>query len=327
MRPDLADLLSTAEVVSLPLKTKFRGVTEREILIFEGPHGWAEWSPFLEYEDEEAAIWLQAGVEFAFEDLPKLHRDRIAVNATLPAVAADEITGALRDFGRFDVVKIKVAESGQELADDLERIAEVIELHPLVRIRLDANGALSLNEAIEFCEILDEAEVKIEYFEQPVATIADLAELRLALAKRDIKIKIAADESVRKVSDPLAVAHAGAADLLVLKVAPLGGIARATSIALEAGLPVNVSSAIDSSIGLAMGAHLAAALPELPFACGLGTGAMLVSDIVKNPVLPVDGFIEVARPEIDLARVAKLRVNDERKQWWLKRLERSYRLL
>jgi o-succinylbenzoate synthase len=345
--PALIELLSSARVVSLPLRTRFRGVVDREVMLFEGPNGWAEWSPFLEYPDEEAAVWLAAAIEFAFGDLPELRREAIPVNATLPAVAPDQIEKVLSRFGDFSTVKIKVAESGQNLDEDLARIAAVHAAYPDARIRLDANGGYSVEDALTIARAIVDNGIALDYLEQPVATIAEMAELRLKLAQSGIGadvaggVKIAADESVRKVSDPMAVVQAGAADILVLKAAPLGGISRAMAIAAEAGLPVVISSALESSVGLSMGAHLAASLPihgpvsatgatspgGLAFDSGLGTASLLAGDITREPLLPVDGFIEVRRVEVDEQKLDVFEAEDHRIDWWIDRLDRAFKHL
>jgi O-succinylbenzoate synthase len=323
--PELAQLVSAARVVSLPLRTKFRGLNDREMVLFEGPNGWAEWSPFVEYEAEEAAVWLAAALEFAYGNLPTLNRKSIPVNATLPAVAPDQVAKVLGRFGSFKTVKIKVAEKGQTMTDDLARIAQVMELYPQAKIRLDANGGYEVEEALELAKELVKRSVPLEYLEQPVQSIAEMAELRLKLD--ELGVKIAADESVRKVSDPLAVAHANAADVLILKAAPLGGIAPAIQIAREAGLPVVISSALESSVGLSMGAHLAAALPDLEFDCGLATAALLAGDVTRNPLMSVDGQIEVRRVEVDEDLLNTFKTEEHREDWWLERLEACYKLL
>ncbi len=323
--PELAQLVSAARVVSLPLRTKFRGLNDREMVLFEGPNGWAEWSPFVEYEAEEAAVWLAAALEFAYGNLPTLNRKSIPVNATLPAVAPDQVAKVLGRFGTFKTVKIKVAEKGQTMTDDLARIAQVMELYPHAKIRLDANGGFEVEEALELAKELVKRSVPLEYLEQPVQSIAEMAELRLKLD--ELGVKTAADESVRKVSDPLAVAHANAADVLILKAAPLGGIAPAVQIAREAGMPVVISSALESSVGLSMGSHLAAALPDLEFDCGLATAALLAGDVTRNPLMPVDGQIEVRRVEVDEELLNTFKAEEHREDWWLERLEACYKLL
>ena len=325
--PSFAELTQTVRVVSLPLRNKFRGLTQREVLIFEGSEGWAEWAPFIEYPDEEAAAWLTAAIEFGYSKLPDVPRQKIPVNATLPAVAPDQVAAILARFGSFATVKIKVAEAGQSQAEDIQRIKAVRALYPNAKLRLDANGNLSVEQALQLIRDLDSQEIPLEYFEQPVETIAELAEVKLTLAKDQIPVKIAADESVRKVTDPLAVAQANAADILVLKVAPLGGISRSLEIAREAGLPVVISSALDSSIGISMGAHLAALLPELNFDCGLGTAALLAGDVTREPLMPIDGQIDVRRVNVDQEKLQIFQADDHRVDWWLERLERVYKLL
>ena len=323
--PALADLVSAARIVALPLRTKFRGLEEREILLFEGPNGWTEWSPFTEYTDEEAAVWLAAAIDFGYGEMPQLHRERIAVNATLPAVAPALVERVLTNFGEFSTVKIKVAETGQRIGDDIARIQRVHELYPETKVRLDANGGFEIEQAVDLVNQLQALGINIEYFEQPVASIAEMAELRLQLSR--LGVPIAADESVRKVSDPLAVAQANAADILVLKAAPLGGISRALSIAAEAELPVVISSALDSSVGLSMGAYLAAAIPELKFDCGLATSALLAGDVTREPLRPQNGFIDVRRVDVDESKLELFAAQDHRQDWWLERLERVYKLL
>lgn len=327
MKPALTDLLASARVVSLPLRTKFRGVVDREVMLFEGPNGWAEWSPFLEYPDEEAAVWLSAAIEFAYGSMPTLHRDRIAVNATLPAVAPDQVATVLARFGSFSTVKIKVAEPGQTPGQDVDRIMEVRKLYPEAKIRLDANGGWSPELSFSFIKALAGQGIELEYLEQPCKTIDELARLRQMIAESSFNVPIAADESVRKASDPMAVVEAEAADILVLKAAPLGGVSRALEIARGAGLPVVVSSALDSSVGISMGAHLAAALPDLRFDCGLATASLLAGDVTREPLLPVDGFIDVRRVEIDHQKLDIFEAEDHRIDWWVDRLDRAFKHL
>jgi O-succinylbenzoate synthase len=311
-------ILRSARVLSIPMRIKFRGVTTREVVLFEGPNGWAEWSPFPEYPDEEAAIWLKAAIEWAFGDLPEPKLKTVKVNATLPAV--ENIEEALAPFGKFEVVKIKVAENGQTIEDDFRRITRTNQLYPEARIRLDANGAYTMDQALQMAHFLVDEELPIEYLEQPVKTIAEMAELKLALAKFS-ELKIAADESVRKVSDPLAVALANAADILVLKAAPLGGISNAIRIAKEAGLPVVVSSALETSVGLSMGAYLAAELNS-PYASGLATAALLADDVTDHSLTPVDGEIEVRRILPSVVAIEKLQADETTRSTWLGKLNR-----
>jgi O-succinylbenzoate synthase len=322
--PPLAELLAEVRVVSLPLVTRFRGIDVREAMLLRGPEGWTEFSPFTEYLDAEAASWLQAAIDFGWVATPPVLRDRIPVNATLPAVAADAVEGVLSRYAGTRTVKVKVAEPGQSLADDVARVrATRAFLGPEGRIRVDANGGWNVDEAERAAHAL--AGFDLEYLEQPCATVDELVELRGRL--HDWQLPIAADESVRKAEDPLAVARAGAADLLVVKAAPLGGIHRALGIVAEAGLPVVVSSALDTSVGISMGAHLAAALPELIFDCGLATIGLFEVDIADEPLVSVDGQIGVRRVALDEAAVIAHAASNDRRLWWTARLERCYATL
>jgi O-succinylbenzoate synthase len=324
MLPDLADLLATSRVVSLPMTTRFRGITVREAVLFEGPEGWTEFSPFVEYDDAEAAAWLHAAIDFGWRATPPPLRDNIPVNATIPAVQAERVAAVLARYPGARTAKVKVAEPGQTLADDVARVRAVREaLGPEGRVRVDANALWNLDEAEHAIHAL--APFDLEYVEQPCAGIDELAELRRRIHYMDIPI--AADESVRKAADPLAVAKAGAADVVVVKAQPLGGVHAASRIVTAAGLPAVVSSAIDTSVGIAMGAHLAAALPELPYDCGLGTAAMFVEDVAEEPLLPRDGAIPVVRPTVSSTRVDALSADPDRTAWWLDRVRRCYRLV
>ena len=322
--PSLDELRAGAHVVSLPLVTRFRGVGHREALLVEGPEGWAEFSPFLEYDDAEASVWLAAAIDVGWRAQPAPLRDRIPVNATVPAVPAAEVAAVLARFDGCRTAKVKVAEPGQSLADDVARVAAVrAALGPEGRIRVDANGAWNVDEAERAAHAL--APFDLEYLEQPCAGVDELAELRRRIADWDLPI--AADESVRKASDPLAVARAGAADLLVVKAAPLGGVSRALGIVAEAGLPAVVSSALETSVGLSMGLALAAALPDLPYDCGLGTASLLAADVVAEPLRPRAGALPVGRIEPDAALLAAHAARPERRDWWLARLERCHGML
>ncbi|MCB8043545.1 o-succinylbenzoate synthase [Microbacterium oxydans] len=319
MIPPLADLLDSARVVALPMHSRFRGVDTREALLFEGPEGWAEFSPFVEYDDVEAATWLAAAIDFAWNRQPTALRDRIGVNATVPAIEASLVPELLARFAGCRTAKVKVAEPGQTLADDVARVRAVREtMGPEGRIRIDANGAWNVDEAEHAVHALGECD--LEYVEQPCATVPELAELRRRV--KYMGIPVAADESVRKSSDPLAVARAGAADLLVIKAQPLGGITHALQIVTAAGLPVVVSSALDTAIGLSQGAALAAALPTLDYDCGLGTASLFLDDVAD--LRPVDGSIPVGRVTPDAESLSRLAAPDERREWWLARLARCY---
>lgn len=322
MLPPIDALLDALHIVHLPLATRFRGVEHREVALVRGPEGWGEWSPFLEYAPDEASTWLAAAIEDAWLPRPPAVRDRIPVNATLPAVGPAAVAGVLARYDGCRTVKVKVAERGQTLADDVARVREVRTLLPDARIRVDANGGWNVDEAETAIRALERLD--LEYAEQPCATVPELAELRQRVHR--IGVPIAADESVRKATDPMAVVAAKAADVLVVKAQPLGGVRRALAIVAEAGLPAVVSSALDSSVGLSQGAALAAALPELPYDCGLGTGALLEQD-VAGPLLPVDGSIPAGRVAVDEHRLAWHAASAERTAWWRRRLEASYAVL
>lgn len=323
--PDLEGLLDVAQVVSLPMRVKFRGITQREALLLPGPLGWGEFCPFPEYGDQEAARWLAAAVEAGWQGFPTPLRDSIPVNATVPAVAADRVPEILARFGRVDAVKIKVAEPGQTLDDDAARVAAVRAALPDAAIRVDANGGWDVPTAVAALTRL--AGVGLEYAEQPVPDIAGLAEVRRRLRASGVPVLIAADESVRKEDDPLKVARAGAADLIVVKVAPLGGVRRALDIVAQAGLPAVVSSALDTSVGIRAGLALAAALPELPYACGLGTVSLLGADVTRDSLVPDDGAIRLRHVAVDPGLLSRYAAPPARREWWLDRLRRVHEVL
>jgi len=324
MKPSLHELLESAHVVALPVVARFRGIDTREAVLFEGPQGWTEFSPFVEYDDAEAVDWLRAAIDFGWHEAPHALRASIPVNATVPAVGPDEVAGVLARFPGCRTAKIKVASPDQTLEDDIARVRMVRSLLGAEgRIRIDANGLWTVDEAERAIHALNVFD--LEYVEQPCATVAELAEIRERTAY--LGVPIAADESVRKTGDPLAVARAGAADILVIKAQPLGGIRAALSIIGQTGLPVVVSSALDTSIGISMGAHLAAAVPGLYFDCGLGTASLLLGDVTTDPLLPVDGEIAVRRITPDLALLDRYAAAPERREWWIARLERTYALL
>ena len=320
-----ADEITDVSVVALPLRTRFRGVVVREALIFRGSQRWSEFSPFVEYEDEEAAQWLAGAISWANDPLPSVFRNSIPVNATVPAVSPDEVADVLSPFGSIGSVKIKVAEKGQNLQDDIARVRRVRDLYPEVALRLDANAGYTTEQTMEIAREL--RNLNLEYIEQPVASIPELKELRTWLAEEQIPLKVAVDESIRKSSDPLLVAREQAADIAVIKVQPLGGIRRAMAIASESGLEVVVSSALETSIGISHGLHLAAAMPNLSYDCGLATARLLGGDIVDSPLVPVGGQIELREvsPSADL--LEKYAASPERASWWLERLERCRKLL
>jgi len=322
--PPLSQILASARVVALPLATRFRGVDVREAVLFEGPEGWTEFSPFPEYDDAEAATWLAAAIDYGWMPQPAPVRREVRVNATVPAVAAASVADVLSRYDGCRTVKVKVAERGQTLADDVARVHAVREaLGPEGRVRVDANGAWNLDEAEHAIHAL--AEYDLEYVEQPCASVDELVELRRRI--RYMGVPIAADESVRKADDPLAVARAGAADLLVVKAQPLGGVGRALDIVARAGLPAVVSSALDTSVGLAMGVTLAAALPELEYDCGLGTASLFTADVCAPGLMPVGGVLPAGRMTPDAALLDEHEASVPQRDRWLARLTRCHALL
>ncbi|GAA4362169.1 o-succinylbenzoate synthase [Nocardioides caricicola] len=282
------------KVFSLPMRTRFRGITVREGVLFRGAAGWGEWSPFLEYDDEVAEPWLRCAEEAAAGDWPAPVRDAVPVNVTVPAVGPEQ-AHAIVTRGGCRTAKVKVAEPGQTLADDQARLEAVRDaLGRDGRIRVDANGLWDVDAAVAAIAALDLAADGLEYVEQPCRAVEDLAAVR-----RRVSVPIAADESIRRAADPYRVRELGAADVAVLKVQPLGGVRACLRIAEDIGLPVVVSSALETSVGIAAGVALAAALPELPYACGLATVQLLERDVVTDPLLPVDGMLPVRVPTVD----------------------------
>lgn len=313
----LDDLLERLHVVALPMRVRFRGITVREVALIDGPAGWGEFGPFLEYEPPEAAHWLAAGIESAYRTRPPALRSVIPINATVPAVAAAQVPEVLARFPGARTAKVKVAEPGQTLADDVARVNAVRAVIPTVRV--DANGGWTVEQAVAAAAALS-ADGPLEYLEQPCRTVDELAEVR-----RRVEVAVAADESIRKAADPLAVVRARAADIAVLKVAPLGGIAAMLAIAAEIDIPVVVSSALDSAVGIAAGLAAAGALPRLEHACGLGTGGLFVEDVAE--IVPVEGGLPVADVTPDPARLAALAAPAGRRDWWITRVRACFPLL
>jgi o-succinylbenzoate synthase len=316
--PDLQDLLDRLHVVALPMRVRFRGITTRELALIEGPAGWGEFGAFVEYGPREAAHWLASAIEGAYRPPPPVRRDRIPINATVPAVAAAQVSDVLSRFPGARTAKVKVAEPGQTLADDVARVNAARELVETVRV--DANGGWTVEQAVRAAAALT-ADGPLEYLEQPCASVAELAALRAR-----VEVPIAADESIRKADDPLAVVRAGAADVAVLKVAPLGGVSALLAIAAQIDVPVVVSSALDSAVGIATGLTAAAALPQLRHACGLGTGRLFLED-VADVAPPADGFLPVGPVTPDPARLHALAVPLVRWRWWIDRVRACYPLL
>jgi len=294
---DVADLLPGLRAFAIPMRTRFRGITVREGALIEGPAGWGEFSPFADYGPRECARWLACAVEAATAGWPPPVRDQVPVNVTVPAVGPAQAHALVAASG-CRTAKVKVAERGQSLADDVARVEAVRDaLGPAGKIRVDANAAWDVGQAERALREL--RRFGLEYAEQPCPTLADLAELRLRT-----DVPVAADESIRRAEDPLAVRAAGAADIVVVKAQPLGGVRAALAVASACGLPVVVSSAVETSVGLAAGLALAAALPELPYACGLATMSLLTGDVTGDPLAEEEGALRVRRPAADAERLS-----------------------
>lgn len=302
-------------VYSIPMTTRFRGIMVREGLLVEGPAGWGEFCPFTEYDDVESGPWLAAALEAAQEGWPAPVRDRVPVNCTVPVVTPQRAQEIVRASG-CGTAKVKVADGAHR--DDVERVAAVRDaIGPAGQIRVDANASWDVDTAITAIRELDAAAGGLQYVEQPCRSIEELAAVR-----RKVDVRIAADESIRRAEDPMRVAVAGAADVAVLKVAPLGGVRRALAVAEACGLPCVVSSALETSVGLAAGLALAGALPQLDMACGLGTLALLTTDVTAGSLLPRDGALPVPRraPEPELR--GRAAADPERTAWWIERFRR-----
>jgi O-succinylbenzoate synthase len=304
-------LLDTLRVIALPMKTSFRGITLREVALFKGEYGWGEFSPFLEYDDAESSHWLASAIEAATQPRPRLFRSSVAVNGTIPALNdAKELQAIVESFPGVMSFKVKV---GNNLAEDLARIKVIRHIRPEAKIRVDVNGLWSVDQAEEFLAAVG----AVEYVEQPCATLEELREL-----KKRSSIKIVGDEILRKANNPFDLDLDGAVDYLMLKVQPLGGIKRAHAIAQHHKLPVVVSSALESAVGINYGLTLAASFEEMSFDCGLGTGSLLAQDVAHLPI--TDGMMQISEFEPQLAG---LDVAPDRFEWWKNRIMRTAELL
>ena len=304
-------LLDSLRVVALPTKTNFRGVTVREVALFKGEQGWAEFSPFVEYDDQECAPWLACAIEAATVAKPHLYRTHVAVNGTIPALNDEaDLERVVNSFPGVKTFKVKV---GTDVSDDLHRLDVIRTLRPNAAIRIDVNGLWNVDEAEMFLNSIGE----IEYVEQPCATLEELREL-----KQRVDVKIVGDEVLRKSTNPFDVDLTGAVDYLMLKVQPLGGIKKAHALAEHHNLPVVVSSALESAVGINYGLLLAASFEEMRFDCGLGTGSLLAKNVAELPI--IDGKIEISdvKPVLD-----GLDVSADRFEWWKNRIMRTAELL
>jgi O-succinylbenzoate synthase len=310
-------LLDSLRVVALPTKTNFRGVTVREVALFKGEQGWAEFSPFVEYDDQECAPWLACAIEAATVAKPHLYRTHVAVNGTIPALNdKKKIEELVNSFPGVETFKVKV---GENLSEDVARLAIIRVLRPKAKLRVDVNGLWSVENALRNLYTYYENIGPLEYVEQPCATLEELRELK---SKIKIPLKIVGDEVLRKSTNPFDVDLTGAVDFLMLKVQPLGGIKRAHALAEHHKMPVVISSALESAVGINYGLLLAASFEEMRFDCGLGTGSLLAKNVAELPI--IDGKIEISdvKPVLD-----GLDVSADRFEWWKNRIMRTAELL
>jgi len=302
------------QVVSIPVKNTFRGIKSREIALFEGPAGWSEFSPFLEYDNKQSATWMKAALEAATKPAPTPLRNEIMVNATLPNVKPGEVEKVLSNFDGCTTIKIKI----NDFTIDRELLIESLKHVPNAKFRLDINGGWTLDEAIvnlknyegEFAGLID-------YVEQPCIDIADLKVL-----KNETGIKIAVDESIRKFLGSDLTKLKDVADIAVIKWAPSGGINAALDLIKQISLPVVVSSALDSSVGISHGLALACAIPNLYGACGLATVALLEGDVTSDSLLASKGVI--ANHKVTPDRISEFKVDNQRQKWWQDRADLIY---
>ena len=310
-------LLESMRVIALPTKTNFRGVNVREVALFQGEYGWGEFSPFLEYDYQECAPWLMCAIEAATKPRPKLYRSSVRVNGTIPATNDKSVIKSLVEtYQGVKTFKVKV---GDNLGEDIVRLAQIRSLGRDIKIRIDVNGLWSVKDALTNLYAFYEEVGPFEYVEQPCATLEELRELKASI---HIPLKIAVDEVLRKAKDPFAIDLSGAADFVMLKVQPLGGIARAHQLAEHHKLPVVVSSALESAVGINYGLQLAASFPEMNFDCGLGTGSLLGADVASLPI--VNGEIEITEVEPDFNGYE---VAPDRYEWWKNRVMKTAELL
>jgi O-succinylbenzoate synthase len=313
----LDDLLATLRVITLPTRTNFRGVAYREVALMQGPQGWGEFSPFLEYDDNECCPWLASAIEAATVARPARFRDAVAINGTIPELNDEkEIEALMESYSGAKTFKVKV---GSNLSADLARLAIVRLLAPHAAIRVDVNGLWSVKDALTNLNAYYENIGPLQYVEQPCATIEELRELK---EKLQIPMLITADEVIRKAKNPFSVDLADAADIVMLKVQPLGGIQRSRALADHFGLPVVVSSALESAVGIEYGLELAASISDLTFDCGLATGSLLIRDVADHKIRDGNIVLDQISPQLD-----GLDVTPDRFEWWKNRAMRVGKLL
>jgi O-succinylbenzoate synthase len=306
--------------VRIPMRQRFRRVDHREAVLLKGPRGWGEFSPFPDYPPEVTTRWLAAALELAYGGLPEPGRDEIPVNVTIPATDPETAVALVLESGS-STAKVKIADPGDTEADDLERVKAVREaLGPNGHVRVDVNAGWDLDTAVERIRKL--AEFDLQYVEQPVVSVEEMRRLRQL-----VPVPLAADELIRQSPRPLEVIERGAADFMILKVQPMGGVSRVLDIANNSPVPVVISSALETSVGMYGGLLAASLLPDLSYACGLGTVAMNEGDPTLEPLVPVDGVLEVRRPEPDPELLERWRPEPGRSAEMLRRLRAAAEVL
>lgn len=302
------------KVVSIPVKNNFRDVKHREMVLFQGPEGWSEFSPFLEYGSNESAVWLKAAIEAATKPAPKPIRDLVEVNATLPNVKTEEVASILKGFNGCTTVKIKI----NDFLNDHLILQEVLRVIPKAQFRLDINGGWQLEKAIaNLTNYEQEFPGQIDYVEQPCIDLADIKSLR-----GKVNLKIAVDESIRKFLGSDLTKIKEVADIAIIKWAPSGGINASLEIIEKIKLPVVISSALESSVGISHGVALASVVPDLYGACGLGTVSLLAGDVTSNPLIAEDGFIRHRKIIPDL--IEQFKAEPARLIWWQDRVNEIF---
>ena len=316
----LEEALASLRVLALPMRTRFRSLDIRETALIKGESGWGEFAPFVEYSDQESLPWLESAIEAADKPLSPALRELIPINATVPASNDEaEIEQILSWYPGVDTVKIKV---GTGIKEDLARIKAIRKYLSKAKIRIDVNGSWSVDDALSNINAIYEVTGDLlEYVEQPVASLDELKQLKEGMS---VDVKIAGDEVLRKAKDPFAISLDGAIDILMLKVSPLGGIKRAMDLASHHKLPVVISSALESAVGISHGLALAARIPKLDYACGLGTSALFNQDISDIPI--ISGAIKVKSYPIDIAQIERHELKGERLEWWRNRISRVWNL-
>lgn len=325
----IENLASQAIAFALPLTTKFRSTEVRTGLVFQGSAGWGEFAPFPEYNDEIAGRWLAGSLEAAFGDWPEPIRPSVPINAIIPAVepttAASMTFKAVVEHG-MTTLKVKVANKDQTVEDDLARLEAIkSQLEDLsvdrVNIRIDVNGAWSAQEAIDLMRKYELAAGGLDYVEQPCATLAECA-----FVKAETAVRIAVDEGLRLAKEINPTAIRNSADVLIVKAIPMGGVRNSLIAIQEIGLPVVVSGSLDTSVGLASGLVLAASVPDLAGACGLGTGTLFAKDLVAQTLLPRNGEITVTiqKPDPGLLAQANANVSKADQLIWQDRMIRAW---